>query len=127
MSANDPKRTLPIERLRLGSLAHKHARHHAGYERESGNGVDRGGKTKRVRDQTCGERADCVTKVTPKAVDELTPREQQMRDAMFSGYNNPKWTDPETGRNILNLDRTLAETEVVFAQWLRKHRMKDAE
>src|SRR5262245_6204469 len=39
--------------LRLGSLAHKHARHRAGYECESGNGVDRSGKTKRVRNQTC--------------------------------------------------------------------------
>src|SRR5262249_11894683 len=69
MPVPDPKRTLPIGELRLGSLAHKHTRHRAGYECESGNCVDRGGKTKRVRDQTCGERADCVTKVTPKAVD----------------------------------------------------------
>src|SRR6516164_5943308 len=69
MSAFDRKRTLPIEQLRLKPLAHKHARHRAGYERESGNGVDRGGKTKSVCNQTCGERADCVTKVTPKAVD----------------------------------------------------------
>src|SRR6516164_10159467 len=69
MSAYDPKRTLPIEQFQLGSLAHKHPRHRAGYERESGNGIDRGVKTKRVRNQTCGERSDCVTKVTPKAVD----------------------------------------------------------
>src|SRR6516165_9939802 len=92
MSAFGTKRTLPIEQFQLGSLAHKHPRHRAGYERESGNGIDRGGKTKRVRNQTCGERADCVTKVSPKTVDAKGARAP--RRVRCVGYcSDQSWID----------------------------------
>ena len=52
----------------------------------------------------------------------LSVQEAEMKAAFFAGYyDGSEWVMPD-GRNILQQDRTLAESKQAWAEWLRQHR-----
>jgi hypothetical protein len=53
-------------------------------------------------------------------IEKLSAKEEEMRRAMFAGFGT-HWENPD-GTNVLQDGRTLAETEKLWSEWLRRHR-----
>jgi hypothetical protein len=85
-------------------------------------GSDKNQLRRRYIDEIKEGRAQARSEAESAESEKLSATEEGMRRAMFAGYGT-HWEN-EDGTNDAQGGRTLAETEKLWSEWLRRHRRR---